>query len=236
MRSPILTPDVSLSLACLLPFMQGLNLKAIEGRTEARLIVSDTGEVSIYAPTQLAYEHAVAAVQEVEGLSYKAGQVFNVKVRRSWRSQHGESAVAGTAQLCCCAARINQRSLPPLLVYDSSAGMVPRAAMCGVSVQVIRVVDYGAFVEMPNGMPTLLHISELSHTRVRDVHEVLQEGQVGATPLPGVDHWGRGPGALLAGLRCCTGTRKCATTAARAGVFLCRRYSKSCAGGATARA
>jgi hypothetical protein len=44
--------------------------------------------------------------------------------------------------------------------------------------QVLRVVDYGAFVELPNGMPTLLHISELSHTRLRDVHELLREGQV----------------------------------------------------------
>lgn len=75
---PLAHPDHA---APLLPLpCQGVNLSAIEEKTAGRLIVADTGEVSVYAPTQRAYAHAVAAAQEVEGLSYKAGQVFSVKV------------------------------------------------------------------------------------------------------------------------------------------------------------
>jgi ribosomal protein S1 len=34
-------------------------------------------------------------------------------------------------------------------------------------VRVLRLMDYGAFVELPNGFQALLHISELAHHRVR---------------------------------------------------------------------
>ena len=35
-------------------------------------------------------------------------------------------------------------------------------------VRVVRLMDYGAFVELPNGFQALLHISELAHHRVRE--------------------------------------------------------------------
>lgn len=33
-------------------------------------------------------------------------------------------------------------------------------------VKVVRLMDYGAFVELPNGFQALLHISELAYERV----------------------------------------------------------------------
>lgn len=33
-------------------------------------------------------------------------------------------------------------------------------------VRVVKLMDYGAFVELPNGFQALLHISELAHERV----------------------------------------------------------------------
>ncbi len=39
-----------------------------------------------------------------------------------------------------------------------------------------RLVDYGAFVEVLPGVQGLVHISELSHTRLRHPREVVQEG------------------------------------------------------------
>lgn len=39
-----------------------------------------------------------------------------------------------------------------------------------------KVKDYGAWVEMPNGMPLFVHISEMSHTKIRDIHEVVHAG------------------------------------------------------------
>lgn len=42
--------------------------------------------------------------------------------------------------------------------------------------QVRRLVDYGAFVELMPGVQGLIHISELSHERIRHPREVVQEG------------------------------------------------------------
>ena len=42
---------------------------------------------------------------------------------------------------------------------------------------VTRIMDFGAFVELEPGVEGLVHISELEHTRVRRVSDVLDEGQ-----------------------------------------------------------
>lgn len=42
---------------------------------------------------------------------------------------------------------------------------------------VMRIVDFGAFVEIIPGLEGLLHISEISDRRVRDVRDELKEGQ-----------------------------------------------------------
>jgi predicted RNA-binding protein with RPS1 domain len=42
--------------------------------------------------------------------------------------------------------------------------------------RVVRLVDFGAFVEIMPGTDGLLHISEISENRVRDVHSELKEG------------------------------------------------------------
>ena len=44
-------------------------------------------------------------------------------------------------------------------------------------VKVVSLSDFGAFVELPNGFQALLHISELTHNRIRAIEDVLYEGQ-----------------------------------------------------------
>ena len=39
-----------------------------------------------------------------------------------------------------------------------------------------RIVDFGAFVELPDGQDGLLHISKISKERVENVRDVLNEG------------------------------------------------------------
>lgn len=43
--------------------------------------------------------------------------------------------------------------------------------------EVTKIVDYGAFVRIEDGLNGLIHISELSNKLVKDPHEVLKEGQ-----------------------------------------------------------
>jgi predicted RNA-binding protein with RPS1 domain len=44
-------------------------------------------------------------------------------------------------------------------------------------VKVLQLKDYGAYVQLPNGMPALLHISAISHERIKEVKDVLAVGQ-----------------------------------------------------------
>jgi small subunit ribosomal protein S1 len=43
--------------------------------------------------------------------------------------------------------------------------------------RVAKIMDFGAFVELAPGIEGLIHISELSHRRVNNVGDVVQEGQ-----------------------------------------------------------
>ena len=43
--------------------------------------------------------------------------------------------------------------------------------------KVVRIVDFGAFIEILPGIDGLCHISELADNRVRSVQDVLQEGE-----------------------------------------------------------
>ena len=52
----------------------------------------------------------------------------------------------------------------------------PRACQPNRRRQVFKVSDFGAHVQLPNGMPALVHISQWAHHRVRDIHEVASEG------------------------------------------------------------
>lgn len=74
-----------------------------------------------------------------------------------------------------CPFRTLQHGTPGLIadeVLDWLVESLPFGEPCVqegevYSVKVVKLVDYGAFVELPNGFQALLHISEISHDRVR---------------------------------------------------------------------
>lgn len=53
--------------------------------------------------------------------------------------------------------------------------------------KVTRITDFGAFVELAGGVEGLVHISELSNTRVRSAADVLKEGQMIKAKVLAVD-------------------------------------------------
>jgi polyribonucleotide nucleotidyltransferase len=52
---------------------------------------------------------------------------------------------------------------------------------------VVKIVDFGAFVNILPGKDGLLHISEIAHERTEDVSAVLSEGQEIEVKLIGFD-------------------------------------------------
>jgi polyribonucleotide nucleotidyltransferase len=57
--------------------------------------------------------------------------------------------------------------------------------------KVVRVMDFGAFVEIMPGRDGLLHISQISDERVEDIHTVLKEGDEFEVKLTEIDSQGR---------------------------------------------
>lgn len=53
--------------------------------------------------------------------------------------------------------------------------------------RVVKIMDFGAFVELERGVEGLIHISELSHKRVARVSDVLKEGEEVDVMVLGVD-------------------------------------------------
>jgi polyribonucleotide nucleotidyltransferase len=57
--------------------------------------------------------------------------------------------------------------------------------------KVVKIADFGAFVEILPNTQGLLHISEIAHERIRSVGEVLQEGETIDVKVLDVDRAGR---------------------------------------------
>ena len=63
--------------------------------------------------------------------------------------------------------------------------------MTGVQTCALPILDFGAFVEVLPNCSGLLHISELSHERVRNVTDVLNEGDSVDVKVLDIDRSGR---------------------------------------------
>lgn len=53
--------------------------------------------------------------------------------------------------------------------------------------KVTGITKFGAFVALPEGKTGLVHISEISHSYVNDIHEYLTEGQTVKVKIIGID-------------------------------------------------
>ncbi len=56
-----------------------------------------------------------------------------------------------------------------------------------IETEVVRVTDFGAFVEFETGIEGLIHISELSENRVESPSEVIKKGDRPKTMVISVD-------------------------------------------------
>ena len=57
--------------------------------------------------------------------------------------------------------------------------------------KVKTITNYGAFIQLPEGRTGMVHISEISHVYVSDIHQHLSPGQVVKVKLIGIDEAGR---------------------------------------------
>ncbi len=65
-------------------------------------------------------------------------------------------------------------------LYEDPWSRIPDQYPSGtvLEVRVISIADFGVFVELERGVEGLIHLSELSHDRVDDAHNVVKEGDI----------------------------------------------------------
>ena len=69
--------------------------------------------------------------------------------------------------------------------WDNAAEKYPEGAI--VEGKVVRITDFGAFVELEPGLDGLVHISQCAQTRVAKVEDAVQVGQIVKVKVLGVD-------------------------------------------------
>ena len=57
--------------------------------------------------------------------------------------------------------------------------------------KVVKIMDFGAFVELPTGQQGLVHVSQISQERVENVRDKLTENQAVQVKLLEIDRQGR---------------------------------------------
>lgn len=57
--------------------------------------------------------------------------------------------------------------------------------------RVTRVTDFGAFIQFDNGETGLVHISQIAHSFVRNIHDHVREGETVEVKVLGRDERGR---------------------------------------------
>lgn len=82
----------------------------------------------------------------------------------------------------CCKMAICLLRRTPLVQLDSGAVAEGR---------VTRVTDFGAFIQFDNGETGLVHISQIAHSFVRNIHDHVREGESVEVKVLGRDERGR---------------------------------------------
>ena len=57
--------------------------------------------------------------------------------------------------------------------------------------KIMKIMDFGAFVSLIPGKDGFLHISQISHERVYDIHDALNEGEMVKVKVVEIDKQGR---------------------------------------------
>jgi len=92
----------------------------------------------------------------------------------------------GEIKIACTDSAMAQRAIEMIraITEDPEVGAIYNG-------RVVRITNFGAFVEILPGKDGLIHISELDHKRVQRVEDVVREGQIVRVKVIGVDEEGK---------------------------------------------
>jgi polyribonucleotide nucleotidyltransferase len=164
--------------------------RALEQARHGRLFILDKmrqvipaprGQLSPYAPRVISIQINPDKIRDVIG---PGGKVIRSIVAETGAKidieDSGRIVIMSPDQSAC------QRAIDRIkgLTQEPEVGQVYRA-------RVVRIMDFGAFAEILPNVEGLIHISQLDHTRVRKVTDVLSEGDEVQVKVIEIDKDGR---------------------------------------------
>jgi polyribonucleotide nucleotidyltransferase len=160
--------------------------QAKEGRLHilgemAKALGGPRGDISDLAPRITTIKIPVERIKDIIG---PGGKII-----RGIQSETGAKVDVeddGTVHVAAVEAESGQRALQMIkeLTQDVEVGQIYEG-------KVVRIMDFGAFVELLPGRDGMVHISELDHHRVRAVTDVLAEGDMVKVKVLGIDDRGK---------------------------------------------
>jgi polyribonucleotide nucleotidyltransferase len=138
-------------------------------------------ELSTYAPRVIKIKINPDKIRDVIG---KGGSVIQALTRETGTTIDIEDD--GTVSIACLSAEAGEAAKKriELITADVEVGRVYEGP-------VIRLLDFGAIVQLLPGKDGLLHISQIAHERVNAVSDYLKEGQVVKVKVLEADDKGR---------------------------------------------
>lgn len=146
-----------------------------------KVISRPRGEISPYAPRIETIKIRPEKVREVIGAG---GKVIKAIVEETGVKIDIEDD--GTIHIASTDPKRTKRAIEIIesICAEAEVGKV-------YSGRVVKIMDFGAFVEVMPNTQGLLHISEIAHERIRQVTDVLKEGDVIDVKVLDVDRAGR---------------------------------------------
>ncbi|MCL2075155.1 MAG: polyribonucleotide nucleotidyltransferase [Betaproteobacteria bacterium] len=138
-------------------------------------------EMSAYAPRLYTFKINPEKIRDVIG---KGGSVIRALTEETGAmidiSDDGTITIASSSEEAAAAARARI----DVITAEVEIGKIYEG-------KVLKIMDFGAFVNLLPGKDGLLHISQIAHERVNRVDDYLQEGQVVRVKVLEVDDRGR---------------------------------------------
>ena len=143
----------------------------------AKCLQTPRVEMSTHAPRIISLRIKVDRIRDVIG---PGGKVIKDIVARTGCQVNVEDD--GLVQVCSTDGEASRRAIKMIqdLTQEAEVGKIYLG-------NVRKITDFGAFVEIFPGTDGLVHISELAHSRVKRVEDVLQEGDEVLVKVIGFD-------------------------------------------------
>jgi len=169
---------------------EGILRQALTQAREARMEVLDImdralakprSNLSPFAPRILSFKIPVDKIREVIG---PGGKIIRGIVEQTGVKIDIEDD--GTVAI----ASVDEAAAQKAMEIIGKIAEVPEVGKVYLG-KVVKITDFGAFVEILPGTDGLLHISQIAHERIRRVEDVLKEGEEVTVKVIDVDKSGK---------------------------------------------